>query len=648
MDFEQTDAFRESVLFGDTQTRIVGKIWAFDSEFLLSKDGHAGDVLTIQFSDGEGLELDNEHNFVLFNAKELRKFLHNHRRTLKIVYAFSALCDIGSLQEWLGYDAVRAHKRGIQHTATVKCHGAKFRIVDAHPLLKSFGFHRLGDCGAHLGIPKLDKPTYLGKRAWKPEEKDYFVAYALRDAVITSRIVRWMRENLNNADPAELVSSGSLAKRFFAFPKRLTRKKKTVLLTTFEANVQLNTFAGRSEGFMTGVKDGVFYNDVGSLYPCSMVAMRAMNIRSFKKCNVADLDLTGDLKITEDDKCHYGWVEGFFETHNDLWSLPVRGNRNFYMTGKVYGLFNTFDIGAAKAKPLYINRAWMPTFRTDQARHKFFAKWLLKRLNNEVTDVQKRFIKAVWNSSSGKLGQRKPMPATTSNFLAYNLLLGHSHLIMSKAFDLSIAMGGKPLAMDTDSIFSTVPMTKKMFDVSDGEISVPVNMDVKGINFDDEISAGRLAFFRSKRYILWDTSRDEVFGKNPCFGRHGWRYPREDFIPLFHGKIDSLTTRVDIKHTLMTQVKAAKELILGHWRTEVKTLDLAKIKLLLTADNKRNRGAKENYDSYQLVRDGRSIYSKAWDFNDYYDRGLDKDDGSLPDEADCDFLGLRRLRWSGI
>jgi len=147
VDFEQTDVFRKNVLFGKTKKPVEGKIWGFDSEFLLSKDGHDGDILTIQFSDGVGLKIDNIHNFVFFNGKDFREFLDSHALTLKIVYAFSALCDIGSLQEWLGYNAVKAHRRGIQHTATVKYKHARFRIVDAQVLLKSFGFGRLGDCG---------------------------------------------------------------------------------------------------------------------------------------------------------------------------------------------------------------------------------------------------------------------------------------------------------------------------------------------------------------------------------------------------------------------------------------------------------------------------------------------------------------------
>jgi len=102
VDFESTDVFRKSVLFGIEPKPVEGKIWAFDSEFLLSKDGHDGDVLTIQFSDGEGLKIDNKHNFVFYDAESLKTFLHNHRKGLKVVYAFVALPDIGSLQEWLG------------------------------------------------------------------------------------------------------------------------------------------------------------------------------------------------------------------------------------------------------------------------------------------------------------------------------------------------------------------------------------------------------------------------------------------------------------------------------------------------------------------------------------------------------------------
>jgi len=604
------------------------KIWGFDSEFLVSGKVRArGDIQTIQFSDGLNskalpfpLDPENGHTFVLENAEDTKDWILRHHKSLKTVYAFVALCDIGSLHEWLGERAIKAYRRGVQHRATVKYGKARFQIYDAQPLLKSFGFSRLSDCGNFLGIPKLLKPNWLGQRdPQNREEHEYFLKYAARDATVTSRIVKWMIRKYN-ADPAELPSSGTLARKIFRFPRRLNRKKKTVFMSPFEQYVKQSTFAGRSEGFQTGLTRDVFYNDVGSLYPCSMVAIRALMIKSFKRCRSSDLDYSGKLDITEHEQSQFGWIEGVFRTKNDQWGLPHRGFRNLYMTGDtIYGLFNTFDLGAAHVQVLTASKCWKPIFRSDRSSHDKFTRMLLRKLCGEVDKTEKRYIKAVLNSASGKLGQSHPQPATTSNFLAYNLLLGHSHLIMSRLFDECLKLGSKPLAMDTDSIFSTVDMSGEWFKISDcyGNC-VPIKMDVKG--------SGDLAFFRSKRYILWDKSKPFVFGKNPCFGVHGWRYWIEDYLKLFNGTVTELDTRMNVKHTLLTRIKAAQKLILGHWRTRPEHLDLAKIKELLTADDKRKR---TNYDSYQLVMDRKNVSSQAWNIDDYFD------------SAEWNYLGIK-------
>lgn len=83
---------------------------------------------------------------------------------------------------------------------------------------------------------------------------------------------------------------------------------------------------------------------------------------------------------------------------------------------------------------------------------------------------------------------------------------------------------------------------------------------------------------------------------------------------MFYGALTELDTRIDIKHTLLTQQRAALIMAKGRWRTRPEHLDLEKIKALLTADNKRNR---ENYDSYGLVMDKKSLNSKAWSYDDY-------------------------------
>jgi hypothetical protein len=212
-----------------------------------------------------------------------------------------------------------------------------------------------------------------------------------------------------------------------------------------------------------------------------------------------------------------------------------------------------------------------------------------------MSKEEKMLAKAVLNSLTGKLGQSHPI-ATTSNFFAYNTVLAHSHFIMSKLFDKCPT---QVLAMDTDSIFSQSNMKGKYFELTDGEHSIPIKMDVKGW--------GDLAFFRSKNYIMKTPDGDYVYG------RHGWTYFLEDFLKLFEGNITELTTRKDIKHTLLTREREALKMAKGRWRTKVVTLDLEKIKTLLSADIKRKR---VSYDSYGLVMQRKNLSSLAWNYEE--------------------------------
>lgn len=572
-------------------------IWGFDSEFLMSgRKGHPEDVHSVQFSNGKDA-------VVLLSADELKEWLINHK-WIHTVYGFVVLPDLGSVAEWLGYKHVEFKRRGVQHTGWIKYGGAKIHVVDAQPMLASFGLRRLADCGKLIGYPKLPKPDWLGLRPWKnKKEFEDFIEYAKADAIITSRIVKWLIDNYG-ADPAKFISAGTLAGHYFKFPRRLKRLKNKILISPFENMVRKFTFAGRSEAFVTGYTPNVIYNDVSSLYPCSIFATRALMIKGAKPCDFKELEVSDDLNETR-----FGWIEGEFYTENDMWGLPVRGERNYYMTGHISGLYSTFDIAAAKAEVLHVKRCYKPVFRDDSSQHNKYAEMLLKKLEGKLDTKEKGYYKAILNSVSGKLGQSHPI-GERSNFLAYNILLGHSHLIMSKLFD---RCHSPIIGMDTDSIFSQQDMSGKWFELTDGEYTVPVLMDIKG--------KGDLAFFRSKRYIMK--------GEISCYGAHGWRYFIEDYLKLFDGTITELDTRIDIKHTLLTRQKEALKMAKGRWKTRPEHLSLDKIKELLMADDKRQR---ETYDSYQLVMERRNISSKAWNFDEYVAN------------AEYDFLGLFQVR----
>ncbi|HKZ93776.1 MAG TPA: hypothetical protein VJ249_04240 [Candidatus Bathyarchaeia archaeon] len=573
----------------DLYTMRYPSFWALDTEFLMSGRVNAPeDVMSVQFSNG-----DIQNSVVLESADALRVWLDNHK-FVKDCFAFVALPDLASVEEWLGVKHVSYKYRGSQLIGRVAYGSTKMMVYDARPLLQNFGLRRLEDCGRVVGYPKLAKPAWLGLRAWQNEsEHQAFIEYARADAVITSRIVKWLYESFG-ANPVVHASAGTLARDEFTLSKRLKRVKKTVVLPPLERLVKGCCYAGRSEGFTVGFTPSIVYNDVRSLYPCCLVATRALEIVDAVECRTSDLALDSD--DSDLNETRFGWVEGVFDVPNSRWDgLPLRGVNNFYANGVISGFYHTFDLSAANAQVLHVAHAYKPVFQPIQA-HNRYADLLLNRLDHKLSVNENMFAKAILNALSGKLGQAHPL-ARTSNFFAYSTVLAHSHFVMSKLFDKCEM---PILAMDTDSVFSQSDMSAKYFELTDGEHIIPISMDAKG--------RGDLAFFRSKNYIL-----KPFDGSEPVIGRHGWMYFYEDFLKLFDGSVKELHTRADIKHTLLTRQKEAQKLAKGRWKTKPVRLDLAKIKALLFADKKRRR---ETYDSYGLVMDKRNVDSQAWRYED--------------------------------
>ena len=57
---------------------------------------------------------------------------------------------------------------------------------------------------------------------------------------------------------------------------------------------------------------------------------------------------------------------------------------------------------------------------------------------------------------------------------------------------------------------------------------------------------------------------------------------------------------------------------LGRWYNKPITLTIDDFIRLLSADTKRNRGCNENYNSYKLVSERKSVGSIAWTSKDQY------------------------------
>jgi hypothetical protein len=557
--------------------------WGFDSEFLPT--GTAGDpacVHSVQFSDGL-----NDHYF-LESAEDLKKWLRGRARSLTELFGFNQLCDLGAMKEWLPSGAVEVVPYRGKLVGKIKFGSTRVKAYDTMPLLVNFGLRRLADVGDVVGVAKLEKPPFLGLRKWQSEaEHEAFKRYALADAVITSRAAKWLIEQ-NGCDPRQHASAGSLAAEYFQFPKRHRRVKGRVQMPPIERAVAQSTYAGRSEMFVTGYTPYAIYNDVKSLYPCSIFATRALTISGVQPCEPDEITISSDLNSD-----NFGWFVGCFETKNKLWGLPIRAKQVTYVIGKITGMFHTFDLAAAKAKPLWIAKAYKPTF--DPSRNPVqtrFDQMLLDRVEGRLTDQNARYSKAVLNSTYGKLGQSHP-EALTTNYPAFSTILAHSHLIMSSLFDKCPT---PILGMDTDSIFSATDMSGKYGDLTDGELTLPIIMEVKG--------KGELASFRAKSYMMREKGKPIR-----VYGRHAWHYFLEDYFKLWENPNFPFTTRMEVKHTLKTRQKAALKLPLGFWSAKPIELTCDKVRELFKADLKR---ARRSYDSFSLFQQRKSQLSESY------------------------------------
>jgi len=299
-----------------------------------------------------------------------------------------------------------------------------------------------------------------------------------------------------------------------------------------------------------------------------------------------------------------------------MWALPFTldlGNnytRKHYVVGTVDGIFNTFDLAAAKAKVIKIDAAYKPIYsdKPEHLRiHEKYAKILLGRIDNTLSADDKLKAKPALNGYGGKLGAGKPV-APTSNFFAYSMHTAHSHYTMSRLFDMCKT---PILGTDTDSIFTTGEMSGFKFNVTDGKYTVPIELANKGY--------GDLALFRSKLYMLFTKEQQERLAKgieimrtDPVFARHAWVYWFEDFFKLFAGNVTNMQTRRDIKHTMATRTKEALEIIKGGWLTTLEDVDITKLDTL-HADTKRVR---ETNDSYRLIQSRKAVSSRAWAYGE--------------------------------
>jgi len=598
-----------------TRTKGSKVFWAFDTEYVACGLKVEDDVCNFGFANNLG------ESHVFHAPKAVRDFID--RKRFRKLFVWSLKPEFGSLAAWslLGVHfnknpllAVNTESPQVQRFKIERSNGKTTQVYDIQPFFKNMRWKGsrlvfLANMAQYLADfyedPSLHKPEmpveWFGKRKPKTVEEWALLDERVRqDALVTAKAVEFLETRLIRTlipEPrlTRYKSWGSVAREYFDFPKLHASMGKDVCLPNSHLLIHEHTFAGRSECFSIGALPPVYYLDVASLYPLCMIATNALRIRDVEF--MSDKELDAISKPTDFEP--FAWLYGVFESQDGLWGLPLRsGERNYYTTGTVVGLYNTLDLQASKANIKQIFWGLKPEFDASRETHERYAELTMKKLEkNFKDDVEKNAIKEVVNATHGSLGQYHPKPSIRSNFPAYSVVLSMSRLVMCRIFDL---VNQPVFYMDTDSVFVEKTVEGKMFDLADldQKISLPVLLERKGFG-------ERPLVFRSKHYYLDPNN----------FGFHAIHIDLEDWLRIVHTLPEYETVQRQIRGTFLTRASKAKQLQIGRWYETQVEMDLERLEEMFYADNKRVR---DRYDSYGLCREGRFLESRAWTSTEFY------------------------------
>lgn len=240
------------------------KIIGFDTETTLCKEG---DHFAYRFYSAQFFNPQLNLNHFITNIETVSN-MFNHKTQGAIFLASNAEYDFTVLAKILDKDYF-----------TMRClyNGSRFlygklqrkkHCWTLYDLRNIFTNWSLAKMGKFLGLQKLEKPEYLGKR--KPEttrEKFYFRQYAMRDAEIGFYAGKWLIRKFGKLN----VSLPALAFNYFN-----RHHKPSGLYMNAEADLtqklRLAYKGGRCESWIRGSPDiKVYAGDVVSLYPSVML-----------------------------------------------------------------------------------------------------------------------------------------------------------------------------------------------------------------------------------------------------------------------------------------------------------------------------------------------------------------------------------------
>lgn len=281
-------------------------------------------------------------------------------------------------------------------TINQKHKGCKICFIDSG----NYGFLSVERMGKIIGLPKLDKPEFLGKKPKNKYERVILETYNIRDSEITYKFTKFLYEAFEDlgATPKITIASTSMSIFKNCYLKDVYfQQPLNLILEQFECY-----FGGRVECFKRGEVRNYKLYDVNSLYP-------AMMCKTFPNPNKWRISYKNEIT-------HVKLYEGsshvkVFVPEMKYPPLPFRTEKGkvIFPFGTWEGWFTHVDLRYALSLGCVIQKVYKTIYYTETCTpfKEFVNDLYIKRMEYKKQGSPMEYVvKILMNSLYGKFGQR--------------------------------------------------------------------------------------------------------------------------------------------------------------------------------------------------------------------------------------------------
>ena len=385
-----------------------------------------------------GSIVNKEEKYIFWDKKEMQNFIfHSNKIRNSLLFATN-----------LGFDflALFGDDFNLMKNFNIVMRGSDFISINTLDskqgvtFLDTFSFYRgsVKTIGEIIGIPKLKKPEFIGKKVNRySKEGQYLEEYNIRDSLISGSFDEFLQDSFNSMGANIKYTIASTSKHLFTnkYLKHWIRQPSKEIIGLLYNGY----YGGRTEAFIRGKIDNLNYYDINSLYPFVMKNMTFPNPNTIKYSPKSNIDIVNKYEGLS--YCEI-IIDNFDKNFIPL--LPHRtDDKLLFPLGKFYGYHSHIELRKALELGYHITPIFSIYYtKTFNPFSEFINDLYKKRLQykkegNKMQLVAKILMNSLYGKFSQKIQQSKILfPDNQEHFKELKYYINENIILQSQDKEL--------------------------------------------------------------------------------------------------------------------------------------------------------------------------------------------------------------------